>query len=65
MRLAIELTEQPKDGVDLWAVSTKNGETLAAMDLDSAPAFDGMAAAYGRIYLATTDGHVLCLAGDS
>jgi outer membrane protein assembly factor BamB len=52
------------NGVDFWAVSTHNGENLASMDLDSAPTFDGMAAAYGRIYLATTGGQVLCLAGD-
>ena len=37
---------------------------LASMDLDSAPVFDGMAAAYGRIYVTTADGQVLCLAGD-
>jgi outer membrane protein assembly factor BamB len=49
--------------VVLWAVSTENGETLATMELPSTPVFDGMAAAYGRIYLATVDGTVLCMGG--
>ena len=52
-----------ENGVDLWAVSTENGETLATMELASTPVFDGMAAAYGRIYLATADGTVLCMGG--
>jgi outer membrane protein assembly factor BamB len=52
-----------ENGVDFWAVSTGNGDRLASTDLESAPVFDGMAAAYGRIYLATVGGKVLCMAG--
>jgi len=51
-----------KKGALLCAVSATNGEKLAELELDAPPVFDGMAAAAGRLYLATTDGEVLCLA---
>jgi hypothetical protein len=36
---------------------------LAGMKLEAVPVFDGMIAAGGRLFLATTDGRVLCLRG--
>jgi hypothetical protein len=45
----------------LCAVSAKNGETLEAYRLDGRPAYDGMAAAGGRLYLSMEDGRLLCL----
>jgi hypothetical protein len=42
------------------AVSAREGTTLAQYDLDSLPVFDGMAAAHGRLYLATMDGPIVC-----
>ncbi|MGD2175526.1 MAG: PQQ-binding-like beta-propeller repeat protein, partial [Candidatus Brocadiaceae bacterium] len=50
-------------GALLWAVSATDGTTLAEYKLDAPPIFDGMAAANGRLYIATADGKVLCLAG--
>jgi len=50
-------------GALLWAVSTSDGEKLAEYQLESVPAWDGMAAANGRLYLSTADGKVLCFAG--
>jgi hypothetical protein len=47
----------------LLAISAASGETLAEMKLDSPPAWDGMIAAGGRLYVATVDGAVVCLAG--
>jgi hypothetical protein len=38
---------------------------LAKYRLDSAPVFDGMAAANGRLYLSLENGQVLCMAGQS
>jgi len=52
-----------KKGALLYAVSATSGEKLAELQLDAPPIFDGMAAAAGRLYLTTTDGRVLCLAG--
>ncbi|NQT88265.1 PQQ-binding-like beta-propeller repeat protein [bacterium] len=49
-------------GAILWAVSAKDGSKLAELKLDALPRFDGIAAAGGRLYIATTDGRVLCLA---
>ena len=46
----------------LRAVSADNGKTLADYDLKSSPVFDGMATAYGRLYISMKDGSVLCLA---
>jgi len=48
----------------LLAVSATDGKTLAEQPLDALPVFDSMAAAGGRLYLATEDGRVLCFAGD-
>lgn len=47
-------------GAILQVVSTKDGTQIGELKLDSLPTWDGMATAYGRIYLSTTDGRVLC-----
>ena len=49
-----------KKGISLRAISAENGEQLATYQLESLPVFDGMAAAGGRLFLATKDGAVLC-----
>jgi len=53
-----------QQGSLLWAVSPSDGKKLAEYKLESVPAWDGMAAANGRLYLATKDGYVLCMAGE-
>ncbi len=50
-----------KHGAKLWVMAGDSGQRLAAYDLDSAPVFDGMIAALGRLYLTTENGHVLCI----
>ena len=52
-----------KLGALLRVVSAENGNKLAEYDIGSPPVFDGMAAANGRLYLATNDGRVLCFGG--
>jgi hypothetical protein len=52
-----------KKGAVLAAISVGDGTELAQYDLDSPPVFDGMAAASGRLYLATLNGHVVCMEG--
>ena len=52
-----------KSGGVLWAVSTVDGSKLAVCRLDAPPAWDGMIAANGKLYLTTVDGKVLCLDG--
>jgi hypothetical protein len=52
-----------KRGGLLWAVSTVDGGKQAELLLDSPPAWDGLAAARGRLYMTTTDGRVRCFAG--
>ncbi len=51
-------------GALLWAVSAKDGKPLSKTTLDALPVFDGMAAAQGRLYVATRDGKVVCLTGE-
>ncbi len=48
-------------GMILWAAAAEDGRKLAEYRLPGLPVFDGMAAAGGKLYLATTDGKVLCL----
>ena len=51
-------------GALLLAVSAADGRRLAAWRLAATPVFDGMATASGRLFISTTDGKVLCLAGE-
>jgi hypothetical protein len=44
----------------LLAISATDGAELARCPLDAAPAFDGLAAANGKLYVASADGKVLC-----
>jgi outer membrane protein assembly factor BamB len=59
--------EDPYAGIEgrkggrLWVVSTNEGERLAEYELDHPPAFDGLIAAAGRLYLATEGGRVVCM----
>jgi outer membrane protein assembly factor BamB len=46
----------------LMAISASDGTELSQYQLDSSPVFDGMAAAYGRLYVSMEDGSLLCLA---
>jgi outer membrane protein assembly factor BamB len=49
-----------RKGALLLAVSATDGKKLAERQLQSPPVWDGMAAAAGRVYLATLDGKVIC-----
>ena len=49
-----------KEGGKFWVISTKDGSHIAQFDIDALPVWDGMIAANGRVYMATTDGRVLC-----
>jgi outer membrane protein assembly factor BamB len=53
-------TYEGRLGGILWAVSTADGSKLAEYTLDVLPAWDGMAAAYGRLYIVKQDGSVEC-----
>ena len=50
----------PKDTAELWVVSTADGKRLQTVPLDGRPVYDGLSAAHNRLYLATTDGRLLC-----
>jgi outer membrane protein assembly factor BamB len=51
-----------KQGNLLIAISASDGRKIAKYPLDSCPVFDGMAAAYGKLYVSLKDGSLLCLA---
>lgn len=48
---------------ELWVVSAADGARLARTPIEHPPAFDGLIAAEGRLYLATEDGYLVCFAG--
>lgn len=55
----------PDDKLDpkncqLWAFSIENGKKVYGQNIDVSPVFDGLAAAHGRLYLATRQGKVIC-----
>jgi len=53
----------PKGG-KLLAVSVVNGGVVQTIDLESGPVWDGMAAAYGNLFICCKDGSVVALAND-
>jgi outer membrane protein assembly factor BamB len=52
-----------RKGALLRVFSTVSGEQIAEYELRSPPVFNGMAAARGRLFLTTVDGHLVCMAG--
>ncbi len=50
-----------RKGAKLWVVCPATGKRLIERDLGTPPIFDGMAAADGRLYMACTDGSVVCM----
>jgi arylsulfatase A-like enzyme/outer membrane protein assembly factor BamB len=54
-----------KKGVYLRIVRAADGKNLSECELPDMPVFDGMAAANGRLYLATRRGQVICLSSQS
>jgi outer membrane protein assembly factor BamB len=53
-----------ENGSVLLCVDPTSGETTHSFHVDALPEFDGMVAAYGRIYASTTDGRILCLGNE-
>ncbi len=49
-----------RQGALLQVLAAKDGSLLKSYPLASPPAFDGMSAAGGRLYLATGDGRMIC-----
>ncbi len=49
-----------RKGVLLQVFSAGDGSLLKSQPLASLPAFDGLSATGGRLYLATADGKVIC-----
>ena len=45
----------------LWVVSAADGRKIAEYELDAPPVNDGLSAAAGKLYIASTDGTVTCL----
>jgi hypothetical protein len=45
----------------IWTLDANDGRTVSRLRLDADPVFDGMAAAYGRLYLPLQDGALICL----
>jgi hypothetical protein len=51
-----------RKGALLRAYSATDGKMLAEHRLNAPPIFDGLIATPGRLFVCTTDGHVVCLA---
>ena len=50
-----------RKGARFWVVSAADGTTLSEMEMEKAPVFDGLIAAFGRLYMASRDGTIVCL----
>jgi outer membrane protein assembly factor BamB len=47
----------------LVVMSTFDGRVMSEYSIEAEPVFDGMAAAYGKLYLSLKDGSVVCFSG--
>jgi len=54
---------QGRRGARFTVLSASKGEKLFARKMEDVPVFDGLIAAYGRLYMATRQGTVVCLSG--
>jgi len=54
-----------RKGALLQVFSASDGSLVKSLPLSSPPAFDGLSAAHGRLYLATLDSRVICFAGEA
>ena len=45
----------------MMAFNAHDGRDLARIPIDAQPVFDGLALAYGKVFMATVDGNVVCL----
>jgi outer membrane protein assembly factor BamB len=61
---AVSYNSPDRAGGELWVLSAKDGKKLSTHKLPAAPAFDGVAVAGGRIYVALQDGTVTCLGAE-
>jgi len=52
-----------RTGGMVWVVTTNVGHKVAEYKLDTAAVWDGMAAAYGKLYLSQIDGSIVCFHG--
>lgn len=46
---------------DVWVLDAEAGRVLNRIDLPSPPRWDGVAAAQGKLFVATLDGRVICM----
>jgi hypothetical protein len=53
-----------KTGSILLAVDKQSGKILSGHRLQTSPLLDGMAGAYGNLYISTADGQLCCLSDD-
>jgi hypothetical protein len=54
-------TFEGEGGGILYVALTEDGRSLRELKLDAAPVWDGMAAAGGKLYIATADGKLVCM----
>jgi len=52
-----------RKGAKVLAVNAEDGRTLKQLDVDAPPVFDGLIAAYGKLFMCTTKDEVVCFTG--
>jgi outer membrane protein assembly factor BamB len=50
-----------KNGARMWLMSIDDGTRGRELEFESVPVWDGIASAYGKLFMATTDGRVICI----
>jgi len=55
--------QRVKKAPELWVVSRESGEIVSRTPVGGFPAFLGMSAAHGRLFVATREGKLICFTG--
>ncbi|MFO7904732.1 MAG: PQQ-binding-like beta-propeller repeat protein [Planctomycetota bacterium] len=58
---AAEDAMQGRKGSRFWVISASDGKNVSVSEMEKAPVFDGLIAAFGRLYMASQDGTLMCL----
>jgi len=52
-----------REGAKVLVLNADDGSILKQLDIDAPPVFDGLIAAYGKLFMCTTKDEVVCFAG--
>lgn len=57
----VPISQDSKEACELWVLDAASGKRTQVLPLEHHPAYDGLSAAHGRLYMASEEGVLTCL----